>query len=134
MSKPGKELRDVDRALISSVMFQLGILPMERTDLDMRRALTQLQPEEARTLKRKFRKLWRKAMRAEVGNGPKTRTSKTEAAKKRLGVGKHVPSRAERNARKQLVFDVLWKNAIEPMLKRFENPDLDRGSPEGIKR
>jgi hypothetical protein len=126
MPKPKKELRDVDRAFIHGVMFQLGILPMEKTDLDMRRALSQLPPEEAHALKRKFRKLWRKAMRSELGNGPKTRGIKEDTAKKKYGVGKHVPSREERNARKQLVFDVVWKNAIEPMLKRFENPDLDR--------
>lgn len=121
--KPRQNLRDVDRAFIQAVMFQLGILPMEKTDLDMRRALTQLPPEEARTLKRKFRKLWRKAMRAEVGNGPKTRSTREASAKSKYGVGKHVPSRAERTARKKLVFDLLWEDYIEPMIKNFENPD-----------
>lgn len=120
---PRENLREVDRAFIQAVMFQLGILPMEKTDLDMRRALTQLPAEEARALKRKFRKLWRKAMRAEVGNGPKTRNIKETSAKQKYGVGKHVPSRAERTARKKLVFDLLWKDYIEPMLKNFENPD-----------
>lgn len=120
MGKPRENLRDVDRALIHSVMFQMGILPMEKTDLDMRRALAQLSPEEARTLKRKFRKLWRKAMRANVGNG-KTRVAKEQSAKATLGVGKHVPSRAERNARKKLVFDSLWESVIEPLVKNFEN-------------
>lgn len=120
VKKPRRELRDVDRAIIQAVMFQSGILPMEKTDLDMRRALQQLSPEEARVLKRKFRKLWRKAMRAEVGNG-KTRTSKEEQQKAKLGVGKHVPSRSERNARKQLVFDKLWNEVIGPLVENFEN-------------
>lgn len=118
---PREHLRDVDKAIIQAVMFQCGILPMEKTDLDMRRALSQLSPEEARTLKRRFRKLWRKAMKLEVGNGSKTKDARQTAAESRLGVGKHVPSRTERNARKQLVFDLLWKEAIEPLITNFEN-------------
>ena len=123
MSRQRQELREVDRAFIHAVMFQLGILPMEKTDLDMRRPLRQLPPEEAQVLKRKFRKLWRKAMRAEIGNGPKSKSARENAAKSRYGVGKHVPSRAERNARKKLVFDLLWEDVIGPMLQKFENPE-----------
>ena len=122
MGKPKEHLRDVDRALIQAVMFQMGILPMEKTDLDMRIPLQQLPPEEARALKRKFRKLWRKAMRAQVGNGNRRETRQT-SAKQKLGVGKHVPSRAERTARKELVFEQLWESYIGPMIKRFENPE-----------
>lgn len=131
MGKPRQNLRDVDRAFIQTVMFQLGILPMEKTDLDMRRALQQLPPEEARALKRKFRKMWRKAMRANIGNGPKTRSTREVVAKNKYGVGKHVPSRAERNARKQLVFETLWEGVIEPMIKNFESPD--KAQAEGKK-
>ncbi len=124
MGKPRENLREVDRAIIQAVMFQCGILPMEKTALDMRRALSQLSPEEARILKRKFRKVWRKAMRAEVGNG-QSRKTREASVKTRLGVGKHVPSRAECNARKQLVFDVLWNDVIEPLVKKFENAGVD---------
>lgn len=118
--KPRTNLRDVDRALIQTVMFENGILPMERTTLDMRRALDQLPPEEARVLRRKFRKLWRRAMQEEVGTGSRS-VHRQAVAKQRYGVGKHVPSRAERNARKQLVFDRLWKELIEPLIRSFEN-------------
>lgn len=130
-TKPRKNLRDVDRAFIQAVMFELGILPMEKTTLDMKRALSQLSDDEARQLKRKFRKMWRKAMRKEVGN-PKGRNAATKesAAKSRLGVGKHIPSRAERNARKQLVFDQVWKELIAPLIENFENaggPPMPKG-------
>jgi hypothetical protein len=120
--KPRKVLRDVDRAFIHAVMFESGIIPMEKTTLDMRRALQQLDPEEARTLKRKFRKLWRKAMKQEIGD-PKSKRAdvKETAAKQKYGVGKHVPSRTERNARKQLVFDQMWEQYIVPMLINFES-------------
>jgi len=122
VTKPKQQLRDVDRAFIYSVMFELGILPMEKTTLDMQRALKQLSPEEACQLKRKFRKLWRKAMKKEVGD-PKGKRAKTreDAAKSRLGVGKPVPSRAELNARKQLVFDQVWREIIAPLVENFES-------------
>ena len=131
---PRPALRDVDRAFIQTVMFQLGILPMEKTDLDMRRALQQLPVEEARALKRKFRKMWRKAMRAEIGNGTKTKTTRETSAKQKYGVGKHVPSRAERNARKKLVFDLLWEDVIGPMVQNFDNPDKAKVKAEASKK
>jgi len=117
---PRKNLREVDKAIISAVMFNSGIIPMELTTLDMRRVLAQLPPDEARVLKRKFRKLWRKAMRSEIGNGP-TRTKREIAAKNRLGIGKVVPSRSEKNARKELVFKKMWHDIIEPHIRNFEN-------------
>ena len=120
-AKPKKILRDVDRAFIHTVMFQMGILPMESTTLDMQRALKQLTPDESRTLKRKFRKLWRKAMKKEVGNPTGKRAEvKMRATKAQLGVGKRAPSRQERNARKQLVFDMVWAEIISPMVENFE--------------
>jgi hypothetical protein len=124
--KPNQNLRDVDRALIQAVMFELGILPMESTHLDMRRALQQLPPEEARTLKRKFRKVWRKTMKnvvnLDVNKKPTTRSADAvKRVKQTLGVGKHVPSRHERQARKQLVFDALWTDVIAPRIAQFEN-------------
>ena len=104
-------------------MFNCGIIPMEKTDADMRKVLSQLPPEEATAFKRKFRKLWRKAMRMQIGNG-KTKDVKEAKAKHALGVGKHAPSRAERKARKELVFDVLWDKIIEPLIVKFDNPDV----------
>ena len=122
-----KHLREVDKAFINTVMFRMGIIPMERTELDMRLALQQLPPDEARRFRRKFRKVWRKAMNATIANdgSPQTKAQASEEKrlKRRLGVGKTVPSRAERNARKKLVYDLLWKEVIEPMLRQFENPE-----------
>jgi hypothetical protein len=120
--KPRKNLRDVDRAFIHAVMFELGILPMESTTLDMERALKQLSPDEQRQLKRKFRKMWRKAMKKEVGSPKGKRADAKELlAKTRLGVGKKTPSRQELNARKQLVFDQVWNAYIAPLIANFES-------------
>lgn len=114
---PPKELRDVERTFVQVVMFEVGIIPMEKTALDMRRALKQLEPDEARKARRRFRKVWRRAAAAAIAQG----SMPESAAKGRLGMGKKVPSRMERNARKQLVFDELWAAAIGPMVQRFDN-------------
>jgi hypothetical protein len=124
MAKRRGELTEVDRALVMTVMFGKGILPMEKTTLDMRRALEQLPPEEARKLRRKFRKAWRKAMKETVSAADTPRAkAQREGAKKVLGVGKHVPSRQERNARKQLVFDQMWEKHVLPMLEGKAEPE-----------
>jgi len=114
---PRKNLRDVDRAIIHTVMFDQGIIPMERVDNDMRRVLAQLPPGEARALRRKFRKLWRRALKQLTQGASERNAKRIETLH---GVGKSTPSRAEFNARKQLVFDRLWSDHIEPMIRNFE--------------
>lgn len=124
--KSRAELRPVDKAFIHSVMFELGILPIEDPTLDMRVPLRQLSPEEARVIKRKFRKMWRKCMKAEVGHPKgKQAEAKATAAQAKLGVGKHVPSRHERLERKRLVYTRIWEEYIVPMLIKFENPERE---------
>lgn len=107
-----------DKALAMAVMFEQGIVPNENHWYDMRRVFKQLPPEEVTKLKRKFRKLWRQAMRDEENANPIGWRSQN--VKQRLGVGKRIPSRAERNARKQMVFNKLWKEVILPMLEKFD--------------
>lgn len=117
-----EQLREVDRAFINHVMFSAGIIPMEDTSIDVRIPLKQLSAEDARVIKRKFRKLWRKALRED--NSHLTQSMR-DIQKRKLGVGKHVPSRAERHARKQLVYNMLWNTVIAPMLVKFENPERE---------
>jgi hypothetical protein len=132
--KNRSELRPVDKAFIHSVMFEMGILPIEDPILDMRVPLRTLSREEARVIKRKFRKLWRKFMKLKVirkKHGDDTAPAQQKVlgdstqrrALRRFGVGKHVPSRAERLERKRLVYEHLWNTIIVPMLQRFENPE-----------
>lgn len=133
------ELRPVDKMFIHKTHFDMGILPIEDPTLDMRVPLRQLPVDEARVIKRKFRKQWRKAMKAKIAAAPGKRSSYDDVDKKvnharatmiesKLGKGKHVPSRHERQARKQLVFDSSWNDTIVPMLIKFENPE--RGNKE----
>jgi len=114
-----RKFRDIDRMLIHSAMFQLGIIPMENPSLDMRRALEQLPASERRVLTRKFRKHWRKALKFQAAKSPKF----AKFEKTAVGLGKQHPTRDERQARKRLVFNVVWRNAIKPMLAKIENPE-----------
>lgn len=129
-----EELRPVDKAFIHTVMFELGILPIEDPVLDMRVPLRQLTLEDARVFKRKFRKLWRKlarnlVVRAEAeGENDTKKQWAVWAVKKKYGMGKQQPSRAEKLARKRLVYEQIWERVIVPMLQKFENPE--RGPKE----
>lgn len=114
-----ENLRDIDRIFIYTTMLQMGIVPMEDTKFDIRRALKDMSPEDARTFKRKFRKLWRKAIKDKANkSGTKSKVAVAQGLNVRLGTGKHVPSRSERNARKQIVFDQLWEESIQPMINQ----------------
>jgi len=125
-------------------MFSLGILPIEDPTLDMRVPLRQVTPEEARVIKRKFRKVWRKCMKEKLGTSKMPvsskkvkasagithveaeRNARTAMVTNKLGLGKHVPSRQERLERKRLVYEHLWEKEIVPKLIRFENPERSK--------
>lgn len=108
----------VDKALLHSVMLELGIAPMIDPLHDMRRGITQLSAEDNRATKRKFRKLWRKAMRQKLLD------TKSPAAQKllqtKLGSGVANPTSAQRLERKRLVMGQIWAQYVVPMLDNFE--------------
>lgn len=118
-------LRDVDRAFIYHVMFEAGIVPMETPDMDMTRPLKDTSPEEARVLKRKFRKVWRRLVKKQLA-AKSTPKSLKDRTKKNLGVGNKTPSRAEKLARKAMVFEEFWRTKVQPMLQDFEKVKRDR--------
>lgn len=111
-----QEQTDIDRIMINTVMMEEGIVPIFDPSLDMRRALAALSPEEARKAKRKFRKLWRKALKKENADG------KSVYKVAMLGKGKKVPSKAERLRRKQAVLNKLWEECIFAMVQKAQDP------------
>jgi len=126
----GRNLNNIDKMMITIMMLKQGILPMEDVHLDMRRGLQQMTPDDARTFKRKFRKLWRKALRdllnkkiklRSTGDPPKRLVGLIDPAAS-VGIGKKVPSRNERNARKALVFDMMWDEIIGPFIENMKVP------------
>ncbi len=122
-----KSHRDVDRAFIYHVMFELGIVPMDVPEMDMGRPLKELDPTEARAFRRKFRKVWRKMAKKELEAAKKSKSSwQIEHVNKTYGCGKQTPSRSEKLARKRLVYARIWNEVVVPMLKEFEKPRRDK--------
>jgi hypothetical protein len=99
------------RMMIHHVMFQEGIVPMEDTTMDMNRALAGLSPEEARKMKRKFRKLWRKELKVMSAKSRKTLQPMMGGP----------PSRCQKQNRKQRVFDHLYRDKIGPLVIQATN-------------
>jgi hypothetical protein len=137
-------MRPVDKAFVQSVMFELGVIPIQEIAHDMRVPLKQLDPVEARVLKRKFRKLWRKysgiigsANVVAAANSPLKKdyspsgdhVKKLIRDRKLMGAGKRIPSREERQERKRLVYTRIWHDIVSPMLDRFEASAKQNATP-----
>ncbi len=107
---------------IYQVMFDAGIVPMTDVTHDMRRPLESIPEDEARKMKRRFRKLWRKASKREVElNDDKRKSIGLEAQGFLKKQQKSQPSRVEKLRRKQAVSKMFWEQHITPMLARFKN-------------
>jgi len=109
------DMNEAERLFIHTVMFREGIVPMEDPNMDVRRALADLPPDEARKLKRKFRKLWRKKMKSGVG-----KAITANAVKTHFGTKGKQPTRANKQWRKQAIWDHLKKTQVDPMVKQFK--------------
>ncbi len=126
-----KHLKETERAVLMTVMFQAGILPLEDAQHDQRRVLEQMDPAEARKLKRKFRKVWRKLAKQEgIKSASKTvaaatdlKTRQNSYMERQYGKGKNNPSRHERQQRKKLVQEHFYGELVRPILDRFEKDE-----------
>jgi hypothetical protein len=108
------KMKDIEKALVHLVMLSRGIVPMINTSHDISRALSQLPPEEALKMRRKFRKLWRAAMRACFAEIPSPGARRS--LKKQLALGQARPDRLSRASRKSLVASYVWERDIQPLL------------------
>lgn len=84
-----------------------GIMPMVNQHTAMRDYIDRLPPNEARALKRKFRKLWRRCLRNICGGKMDPRLGISET----LGVGKEQPTPEQLNARREQVFFLFLRKA-----------------------
>lgn len=119
---------EVDKAFIYGVMFELGIAPIENASNDLRKSLKALDRETSRVMKRKFRKLWRKYVKAQLSQGKnqaqtKANVIRDRTLKQKYGLGNVNPTNAQRFQRKLLVSERIWSDIIVPMLMKVENPD-----------
>ena len=108
---------------VHSASFEEGIVPMETTTMDVRRALKDIPPEDARKMKRKFRKLWRKLAR--VGNQRLKKDLeafepvKPNAPEVEQKHG-HKPTRRAKLRRKDVVNAYIMSEHVRPMLEKFK--------------
>lgn len=122
------QFNSLDKALIYSTMFELGVIPMENPVHDMNIPLQNLSPEDVLRIKRKFRKLWRKCLKNKIknffaSNGKIPPWIREKYFKTALGFGKNNPSKIEKLSRKRLVLDHIWKQKILPTLEKIDKID-----------
>lgn len=93
---------EVKDAMFTAVALQIGIFPhLERVDTtNVDGLLTGVPAEQARAMKRKFRKLWRKHAKRQDGR-----------ARKELGLGCSTPTKKNKKNRRLLVHGVVSRHA-----------------------
>ena len=94
---------EINDILTMAAFLEIGIAPIKRSTDDINRILATLSPEEARKMKRKFRKVWRSLV------SKKKQKSKEGA----YGLGAENPSKSQRNRRKAEVFIYVMKKVAE---------------------
>jgi len=93
---------------------EAGIAPTSLETLDFNRVLDALPSEEARKMRRKFRKLWRKL-------ASKGRT----AQKKAVGLGASNPTRQNKRARQALVRSKIMENVGKTLRSMAQGQEKD---------
>jgi hypothetical protein len=100
------------QALISQEAYDAGIAPysFDKLNQDMNRLLADLPPEEARKMRRRFRKLWRNLARKNLlpNSNDLIRSSATA---NRVGLGKSKPEKQDAVSRKSWVLYELARRA-----------------------
>jgi hypothetical protein len=116
---------------LAMMFLEEGIVPLTRPvgtskaisvpwHFDINKVLAGMSPEEATTMRRKFRKLWRKAAAAlEKRNGRAARQKLRE-----LGFRKGAPAKSQKNSRKAMVFGKAWRQ-INSEIKLVQTADKD---------
>jgi len=104
---------DPTTILLDIIYHEMGVVSMVGQGVDINKFLAGLPTEQARALKRKFRKAWRKAM-----NSAKTKRQKTYY-NLHAEPGKQIPSKHNKSFRKTLV----QMTAIRALMKVRENID-----------
>lgn len=93
---------------------EAGIAPTSAETLDFNRVLEALPPEEARKMRRKFRKLWR-ALAA----------NSRPAQKRAVGLGKRNPTKQNKRARQVLVRGKIMESVGKTLRSMAQDKDKD---------
>lgn len=100
------------QALIAQEAYDAGIAPytFDKLSHDMNRLLSDLPPEEARKLRRKFRKMWRNLVRKNIRANSNDLIRNSTIAH-RMGLGTSKPQTQNALSRKSLVLNELSQRA-----------------------
>ena len=106
----------LNQMLRDAACIELGIVPLNHNIHDgIKQRLDAMPPDEARKMKRKFRKLWRKI-------------AKKQCLSESVGLGKPDASSGQRRFRKSLVRGEIERNFVRPTLERLKG-NTDETSP-----
>lgn len=117
-------MNDFEKAILYHIAFDAGILPIEDINTDINRSLSSVSPEEARVFKRKFRKIWRKAIKKML-NDNKTSKHTRAYIQEQSGLGSKGPSRSQKRYRKSIILQEI-RTVMEPMIKDFQKVKRNR--------
>ncbi|HAN16498.1 MAG TPA: hypothetical protein DCP73_13255 [Chloroflexi bacterium] len=106
---------ETDKLLMTTMWLSLGVAPLDTVHFDINKMLAGLPPDEARKMRRKFRKLWRKYTKRKMSEAKGV--SHKQTAVREVGLGEQSPTRAQRNHRKRAVYWGLRKDVLEPLIK-----------------
>lgn len=104
------------KILMNTAYHELGIAPIEYTIHDYNKLLKDLPPDEARSLKRKFRKVWRSLVKQ---SDPRL----VETFSRQLGLGATSPTKQQKNSRKREVHRRVMLAHVLPTLKKIKDGD-----------
>ena len=93
-------MNDLREAIEALVYHQLGIVPLSYDEKDVNRILSSLPPEEAKKMRRKFRKLWRKASVIKPPSPTKRGRAYATRYKEQMGYGEAQPTKKQKRNRK----------------------------------
>lgn len=104
------------KILANTAYHELGIAPIEYTVHDYSKLLKDLPPEEARALKRKFRKVWRSIVKQ---GDPRL----ADLRGRQMGLGATSPTKQQKNSRKREVHRRVMLDLVLPTLKKIKDGD-----------
>jgi|OM-RGC.v1.028954691 hypothetical protein len=106
----------LNQMLRDAACIELGIVPLNHNIHDgIKQRLDAMPPDEARKMKRKFRKLWRKI-------------AKKQCRSESVGLGDPDATNSQRRYRKSLVRGEIERNFVRPTLERLKG-NTDETSP-----
>jgi hypothetical protein len=119
-------MNDIHKIAIYTVYLEEGIAPIERIRDNVNKQLSSMSPDEARKMKRKFRKLWRKCYKKDL----KCRSNESykDILAYRWGVQGEPLNKRVFMHRKNAVHSKLRAEKIQPFINLLRN-SVNRHEP-----